>query len=230
VSEPSISNKRSESEQRFQSLYTDVRDRITLLQYSPGTALREESLAEEFGVSRTPIRRVLQRLEFEELVVHTPGAGVIVTTIDLKSLQEVYKLRLKIAEFTSEMMVARVDDSDIERLEQVLDEISALRDTFNPTELGRHYHVFHGVMVQLLNNRPLQRIQDQLFYQTSRVWLDILPDLEWEEEVNIVVTEITDVLESLRAGDMQQVAAIRREHMSMLLRRMNQFLGSADID
>jgi thiamine biosynthesis protein ThiI len=41
-------------------------------------------------------------------------------------------------------------------------------------------------MVNFLNNRPLQRIQDQLFYQTSRVWLDILPDLDWKEEVDIV--------------------------------------------
>jgi DNA-binding GntR family transcriptional regulator len=187
-------------------------------------------VAEEFGVSRTPIRRVLQRLEFEELVVHTPGAGVIVTTIDLKSLQEVYKLRLKITEFVGEMMVTRVTDADIHNIEQVLEAIRALRDNYNPTELGRQYHTFHALMVQLLNNRPLQRIQDQLFYQTSRVWLDILPDLDWEEEVDVVINEISDVIESLRAGDMQQVAAIRREHMQMLLRRLNQFLSSADID
>jgi DNA-binding GntR family transcriptional regulator len=57
-----------------------------------------------------------------------------------------------------------------------------------------------------------------------------LPDLEWEEEVDIIVGEVGDVIEALRAGDMQQVAAIRREHMSMLLRRMNQYLGSANLD
>jgi DNA-binding GntR family transcriptional regulator len=230
VSDPTLSNKRSDSEQRFQSLYTEIRNRITLLQYPPGTALREETLAEEFGVSRTPIRRVLQRLEFEELVGHIPGAGVMVTTIDLKSLQEVYKLRLKIAEFVGEMMVSRVEDSDIQSAQDILDGVTALRDDYDPIELGRQYHAFHELMVNFLNNRPLQHIQDQLFYQTSRVWLDILPDLDWEEEVEIVASEIKDVIKALRADDMQQVAVIRREHMSMLLRRLNQFLSSADLD
>ena len=230
MADPSSPRKRSDSEQRFQSLYTEIRNRITLLQYPPGTALREETLAEEFGVSRTPIRRVLQRLEFEELVVHTPGAGVIVTTIDLKSLQEVYKLRLKIAEFIGEMMVSRVEGADIHTLEDILEVVKSLRKQYDPTELGRQYHAFHSFMLRFISNRPLQRIHDQLFHQTSRVWLDILPDLDWEEEADIFASELGDVIEALRAGDMQQVAAIRREHMSMLLRRLNEYLSSADLD
>ena len=222
--------KRSDSEQRFQSLYTEIRNRITLLQYPPGTALREETLADEFGVSRTPIRRVLQRLEFEELVVHTPGAGVMVTTIDLKSLREVYRLRLKIAEFVGEMMVSRVEDADIQTAQDILQAVGNLRGEYDPGELGRLYHDFHNYMLLFINNRPLQRIQDQLFHQTSRVWLDILPDLDWKEEVDIFAAELGDVIEALRAGDMQQMAAVRREHMSMLLRRLNQYLSSADLD
>ena len=201
-----------------------------LLDYPPGTALREETLAEDFGVSRTPIRRVLQRLEFEELVVHTPGAGVVVTTIDLKSLREVYKVRRKIAEFVGEMMVSRVGAGDIEDLQHIFQATRALRDEYNPKELARQYNTFHDVMLWFINNRPLQRIQDRLYYQTSRVWLDILPDLNWEEEVDIMAAEITDVIAALEEKDMKKVAAIRRENMSLLLRRMNEYLSSADLD
>ena len=53
-----------QKELRFQALYRELRDRISLLQYPPGTALRESALADEFGVSRTPIRRALHQLEF----------------------------------------------------------------------------------------------------------------------------------------------------------------------
>ena len=48
---------------RFERLHAELRDRICLLEYAPGTRLSEEALAAEFGVSRTPLRRVLGRLE-----------------------------------------------------------------------------------------------------------------------------------------------------------------------
>ncbi len=76
-SKPS-SSKRVPSER----IYSEVRDRICLLAYPPGTVLREGELALEFGVSRTPIREVLHRLSFDGLVAAKNGVGSIVTSLD----------------------------------------------------------------------------------------------------------------------------------------------------
>jgi DNA-binding GntR family transcriptional regulator len=88
---------------RYKAIYNEIRDRICLLQYPPGMMLSENQLASEFGVSRTPIRRVLQRLEFEGLVVSKQGIGTLVTIVDLQYLKEVYALRLKLSELAGEL-------------------------------------------------------------------------------------------------------------------------------
>ena len=87
----------------FQSLYNGIRSRIYTLDYPPGEVLREEEIAQEFGVSRTPIRQVLQTLENEGLVTSKSGIGSIVTTVDLPALKEVYAFRIKLVEIVGEL-------------------------------------------------------------------------------------------------------------------------------
>lgn len=217
-----------DSESKSETLYREIRDRICLLKYPPGTVLKEEALATEFGVSRTPIRRVLHRLEYDGLVDISQRAGAIVTTVDLKSLREVYALRLKLFELVAELSTAHVSEDNIARLEEMRQELEQLRHQYEPEALARLYNSFHEEMLNVIGNKSLRQISDQLFHQTSRVWLQILPDLNWAEEVDIICEEITDVIEALRAGDMEAVARIRRNHLSRLLHRTNEYLSSAD--
>ncbi|MES0003461.1 GntR family transcriptional regulator [Mesorhizobium sp. M0051] len=74
-----------------------MRDRICLLDYTPGSRLSEEELAREFDTSRTPVRRVLARLESEGLVESVHGVGTIITDPDIQELVQIYHLRLELA-------------------------------------------------------------------------------------------------------------------------------------
>jgi DNA-binding GntR family transcriptional regulator len=212
----------------FQSLYNGIRTRIYTLEYPPGEALREEELAKEFGGSRTPIRQVLQTLENEGLVTSQPGIGSIVTTVDLRALKEVYAFRIKLAEIVGELSNPRITDDNIKALECLLEETNKMRAQYDPKGLALIYLHFHEEMMRLITNRPLRKVYDQLFHQTARVWLQILPDLVWEEEVEEVYEEIRDVLKAVRAHDMPAMALVRRNHMALILIRMNRYLSSAD--
>ncbi len=225
----SQSMDKPQKELRFQALYREIRERITLLHYPPGTALRESALAEEFGVSRTPIRRALHRLEFEGLVYNSRGTGAVVSAVDIKSLKEVYALRLKLAELVSELNPARLRPENLAVLEDILAQVRQMRDHYEPVNLARLYNQFSQEMLNIIGNEPLKQISDQLFHRTARVWLQLLPDLDWVEEVDIIVEEIGDVLAGLEAGDMVTVAQVRRNHMTRLLQRINNYLGSADV-
>jgi len=191
--------------------------------------LSENKLANEFGVSRTPIRRVLHRLEFEGLVVSKQGIGTLVTIVDLQYLKEVYALRLKLAEVIGELSPIRPSEEKIATLEELLEQVEAMRDQYKPQELARLYNTFQAEMTQLIGNRPLRAISDQLFHQTARVWLQILPDLDWDEEVNYVCDEIRDVIKALKTNNLQTMAQVRRNQMALLLARTSNYLGSADI-
>ncbi len=212
------------------SLYTLIRDKICLLDYAPGMSLREEALAKEYDVSRTPIRRVLIGLEHDGLVTYQPGAGFTVTTIDVKSLKEVYEFRLKIAEFVGELMTPHFPEEDITALEDVLEQVWAMMDRYEPRKLGELYHQFNAIVNRNINNRPLRKTSDNLFHQTARVWLDLLPDFDWEEEVRIMAEEIESVIEAAKADDMVAVGTIRRDHMVWLLNRINSYMSSANPD
>src|SRR5215212_2740 len=89
--------------ERFERIYGTIRDRICLLEYEPGMRLGEEELAREFGVSRTPIRRVLSRLETEGLLESRHGVGTFVTTIDFGNLMQVYQFRMELAELIGKL-------------------------------------------------------------------------------------------------------------------------------
>jgi DNA-binding GntR family transcriptional regulator len=221
--------KKTDPQSRMETIYKEIRNRICLLQYPPGMALKEKELADEFGVSRTPIRGILQRLEFEGLVSADYGSNSIVTFVDIKSLKQVYALRLRLAEIIGELSTNRMEENTITALESLLAAFEGLREHYDPVELSRLYNQFHEEMLRLIGNQPLRKISDQLFHQTARVWLQILPELDWGEEVNYICEEITDVIAAMRKNDLRAMARVRRDHMSMLLHRINDYLGGADV-
>lgn len=212
----------------IQPLYNEIRKRIYTLEYPPGEPLREEELASEFGISRTPIRQVLQALEYEGLVTSKPGSGSIVTIVDLRALKEVYELRLKLAEIIGELSAPRVTNEELNALDALYKEVNEMRKNYDPKGLALLYLKFHELLMPMITNRPLRKIYDQLFHQTARVWLQILPELDWEDEVEAFCEEVRDVTKAIRAKDFNAVASVRRNHMAMLLVRTNRYLGSAD--
>ncbi|MDX1523139.1 MAG: GntR family transcriptional regulator [Anaerolineae bacterium] len=207
------------------TIYKKIRERICLLQYPPGEMLSENALATEFEISRTPMRRILRLLEFEGLVVSRQGVGTLVTTANLKSVKEVYQLRIKLAEVIGEISPIPSADGDIDILDRLLERCEMMRDHPNHEELGRINMAFNDALVLFINNLALRDISDRLYYQTARVWPQILPDMDWNEEVEYMCTEISQVADALRENDMERVGLVRRDHISMSLSRIQRYLG-----
>ena len=107
---------------RFEVIHSEIRRRICFLIYPPGQRLSEVALAEEFGVSRTPIRSVLARLEAEGLVESQQGSSTRVTKIELSALKDEYELRMSMAELTGEMGVIPATEIDFQEIAQICDD------------------------------------------------------------------------------------------------------------
>jgi DNA-binding GntR family transcriptional regulator len=207
-----------------------LREEICLLDHPPGTALSENAMAKRFDISRTVIKRVFYGLEYDGLVESIPGVGTMVTTVDLVYLQQVYALRYKLTELVADFSAGRVTDENVTRMNDLADAVAALRAEQNYRELARLYMYFAQEFGLAIGNRPFLEIMDRLFYQTSRVYLQVLPDMEWGQEVDIAVQEMRDTAAALERKDMTEVARIRRFHMAWNLRRFNHYLSSAIFD
>jgi DNA-binding GntR family transcriptional regulator len=209
--------------ERADRIYRILRDRICLLEYAPGSLISEEELAQEFEVSRTPVRRVLGRLESEGLVQSVHGVGTLVTDPDIEELQQVYHLRLELA-----LLVGKL--TPIPRTKEDLDRIRALiarcdtdsRNSDQRAFLRLNLDFFHEINA-MTGNQPLREISERLYFQVARVVLKLMPKLGVAEEFTAFRREMEEILAAAEIGDYDAVGHIRRAHISMSFRRMMRY-------
>ncbi len=217
---------------RFERIYQTLRMRICLLDYEPGSRLREEDLAEEFGVSRTPVRRVLVKLEAEGLLRSVHGVGTIVTDIDVNELAQVYELRVELAELVGKLSPVTVDDALVARFREIRERCDRMVREGDPREFSRINMDFFHLFTSLTANEPLREISERLYYQTTRIWLKTASRLRgYEQLLNneflIFQREVADITEAVEHGDLAAAGHVRRAHIAMSFGRIRQASDAA---
>jgi DNA-binding GntR family transcriptional regulator len=202
-----------------------------MLDYAPGSRLREEDLAGEFGVSRTPLRRVLVKLEAEGLLRSVHGVGTIVTDIDVDELAQVYELRIELAELVGKLSPVIVDAALIARFRDIRARCDRMVAEGDPREFSRINMEFFHLFTTLTTNEPLREISERLYYQTARIWLKTASRLERFDELlqNEFVTfqrEVADITEAVEHGDLTAAGYVRRAHIAMSFSRIRQASGA----
>ncbi len=203
-------------------IHAALREQIILLDLPPGSRLREEQLAEHFGVSRTPIRQVLDRLEFEGLVEQGEGRGARVSPLDPKELRDIWAMRLRIAEMVGEFIRLPSGAEIVDRLAEIRNQLAELKETRDIRMLGALYNRYHEAMLGVIGNAALARIHDLLYVQTARVWMQFLPEMDIEREIDVMAEEVGETMAALAEGSIGEVASVRADHMRRLLTRFNQ--------
>lgn len=213
----------SGSRARFEAIHQTIRERICLLEYPPGTHIGEAGLAGEFGVSRTPIRRVLAVLESEGLVESRHGVATVVTTIDLADLREIYALRTRLAEMIGDFDPQPRSAADMARLEALKARCEAMREGVpDAAAYSRLNMAFALELLEVIGNRALREVSGRLYFQTSRFVLETMASMDLAEEIEIFRTEITEIISALARGDFRAVGFIRRNHIAWSFDRMTE--------
>jgi DNA-binding GntR family transcriptional regulator len=213
----------SMSRERFERIYKSIRDRICLLEYQPGERLGEEELAREFHVSRTPIRRVLSKLESEGLLESRHGVGTFVTDVDIDSLAQVFQLRMELAELLGKLDPIPRSEDDLARVRALLVRCDRLLKKPDPKAYARLNMDFFQELGAMVGNAPLREISERLYYLTTRIWLKSVPHLNLPDEIEVFRREMADILQAMEVGDLEAVGHIRRSHISMSVKRMKRY-------
>lgn len=209
--------------ERFERIYRTLRDRICLLEYPPGTRLSEEELAEEFAISRTPVRRVLARLESEGLIESRHGVGTIVTDADIEELAQVYHLRLELAVLVGRLSPIPRSEEDLARIRALIARSDTLSHDPDHRAFARLNMDFFAEISAMTGNQPLREISERLYFQTSRIVLMMMPRLNLAEELTAFRREMEDILAAMEIGDLESVGHVRRGHIAMSFTRMLQY-------
>lgn len=209
------------SKQRIEHIYQTIRENICLMRYPPGTLIQEAKLAQEFEVSRTPIRQVIKRLEAENLVVSKNGVGTLVTDIEFEQLFDVYEMRLKAAELIGEMGVYQYEASHLDTLYQLRHDSEKLEGIASINNLALINHKLHQLSASLIMNHSLRSIFDQYYYQTTRVWFQLMPEY-WEQEVKELKNEINELIKAVEQNDLVSFGYIKRNFIARVINLLKQ--------
>ncbi|MFB0625891.1 GntR family transcriptional regulator [Streptomyces sp. AB3(2024)] len=191
-------------------VYRHVKQGVLDRRYEGGVLLTEGELAEAVGVSRTPVREALLRLETEGLLKLYPKKGALVLPVSAQEIADVIETRLLVEEFTVRRAVP-APPALLERLAELVEEQRRHAAVGDLPALMAADRGFHAEIVRHAGNQILSRLYDQLRDRQLRMGVALLhahPD-----RVELTLAEHTEILDALRAGEADTAAAAVRGHV-----------------
>jgi len=191
-------------------VFNTLRQAILKGELEPGERLMEIQLADRLGVSRTPVREAIRKLELEGLVLMIPRKGAEVAKISEKNLRDVLEVRRSLEELAIELACQRMTEEDFEALEKAQEAFQLAveaGDSMTIAETDEHYHdiIYNGTgnirLVQILNN-----LREQMY----RYRLEYIKDAEKRQ---ILLAEHNRILKAVNGRQVADAKVAIREHI-----------------
>ena len=148
-------------------VYRFLRDGIAEGRYSTGDCLVEMKLAEELGVSRTPVREALKQLELEDLVASQPNRGVIVKAFTSEDLRDVFTIRHLLEGQAAYWAAERITEAQLLELREIVDLMEFYTKKNDVPNLVKLDSRFHEILYAASNSRSLKHILTSLHHNIS---------------------------------------------------------------
>lgn len=193
----------------LQELVTDrIREAILRGWLKPGERLDQAEIAEQFQVSRMPVREALRTLEAEGLVKFYPHRGVEVCELPPEEIEEIYQIRSVLESMAVQLAVARFTEEADKRLSALLQEMEEVAD--DPPAWTTLNYRFHHELYALSGRPRLCGIIESL---RNTVQPYVARDVSHPTRARLAMREHRSILEACRAGDADRAAALVSEHL-----------------
>lgn len=149
-------------------VFEALREAIINGSLRPGERMMEIQLAEQLGVSRTPVREAIRKLELEGFVVMIPRKGAYVAGISLKDIADVFEVRAALEALAAGLAAERITAEELEELERMLVRKAECIESNNLEELIEVDTLFHEAMYKASRNEKLKQIIHNLREQIQR--------------------------------------------------------------
>ena len=157
-------------------VFNTLRQAILTGELKPGERLMEIHLANKLGVSRTPIREAIRKLELEGLVTMIPRRGAEVAQITEKSMNDVLEVRRALDALCVELACERITQEDMGRLKQACEAFEAAVRTRDVKKIARADVELHDIIVQATGNQRLVQLIHNLSEQMYRYRFEYIKD------------------------------------------------------
>lgn len=191
-------------------VFNTLRQAILRGELKPGERLMEIQLANKLGVSRTPIREAIRKLELEGLVLMIPRRGAEVAEITEKSLRDVLEVRRALEELAVQLACDRIGREGIENLKQAAADFEVILENDDITKVAAADVAFHDVIYLATDNQRLIQLLSNLREQMYRYRVEYLKRKEWHHQL---LEEHQELIDAIARGDKEKATRITSQHI-----------------
>lgn len=188
--------------------YHFIQEKIISCEYAPGTILNEEALKEEIGVSRTPIRDALSRLEQAGLITIMPKKGIMVAPLSISDINMIFEVRVLIEPHTLKNYGFTIPDEYILKIYEQLRQCKESPAASNNFKLD---DMFHEMVLSALPNRFLLQTYDVI--QTQNLRFRVMTGQISQERMDETIAEHLEITKYCLQKDWDMAAEAMRTHL-----------------
>lgn len=191
-------------------VFTKIKNDILEGRYQAGDELREVTLGDELGVSRTPVREALRQLALEGLVELIPNKGAYVTGITAKDVRDIYQIRARLEGLCASMAAESITQEQLDRL----DEIILLSRFYEEKEDFEHLlsldSQFHEVLYEACGSKMLQHLLTDYHQYVQRVRMR---SLQRQQRAQESTQEHAKILQAIKDRDGKEADRLATMHI-----------------
>ena len=192
-------------------VFNTLRQAILRGEFKPGERLMEIQLANKLGVSRTPIRDAIRKLELEGLVIMIPRKGAEVADITEKSLRDVLEVRKALEELAVQLACEKITQEELEELEKAGENFKkVLKRSKDITEVAEADVRFHDVIYMATDNHKLIHLLNKLREQMYRYRVEYLKNPDVHEQLT---QEHEEIVYHIKRREKVEATAVTCQHI-----------------
>lgn len=188
-----------------EQIYQTLKDRLIDCVYEPGSMLNEAQLAAEFGLSRTPIREAITRLEMEGFVKTLPKKGIYVTSLTFQDVIQVFQTRLEVEPIALRLAANRLPKEELLAFSRKFEE--PVIDIQNSFRLDTAMHLF---IIENCGNRYIINMMRRVFEDNTRI---IISSKQNQTQIHDAKQEHLDILHLLYQAQYAEAEVKMRLHI-----------------
>lgn len=191
-------------------VFDTLREAIISGHLKPGERMMEVQLAEEMGVSRTPVREAIRKLELEGFAVMIPRKGAYVAGISLKDIADVFEIRAALEALAAGLAAERITDEELEKMERAFVSANNTVDGSNIDTLVKDDTGFHNAIYQASRNTRLVQIINNLQEQIQRFRT---ASLAMPGRMKVAIDEHKKIVEAIAERNVGLAQSLALEHI-----------------
>jgi len=192
-----------------QKIYKIIKSQILEGNLEPGTKLVGEKLAEQMGVSRTPIREAIKWLAVEGFVKNIPGHGAFVNGVSIKDLKEVLQVRGVLEGLAAKLAIEVIKDEQIKELEKIIKEMDYNAKEKNLSAFSACSQKLQELIIDISGNSQLKKIRKIICDQTHRYRIRSLSS---PKRLEHSFKEHKDIFEAIKNRDPEMADKLSKQH------------------